>query len=386
VTPPTTPTNTSYTCVRNWYVATNGSDNAAGSSASTPWATLQHADNSGQLRAGDCVNVAPGTYYQPYTLSLNNGGNANSATGYVVYRSTTKQAAKIKPSAATYDVVDANGNYLIIDGFEIDGGNEGLTSNPVSQGTGLQAGGHHFQALNNLIHDCGGEGIGGVYKDWYTFIGNTIYNNAQFNSYQESGISIYEPAAVSYTATSADTSATYHIIIQNNVTHDNGEWHVAGAHTDGNGIILDDFQNVQGANPYVGQNTVYPYKTLIQGNTSYNNGGRGVYVSQTNNATVTGNVAYNNNLDTAVNATWRGELENIFGTNNVWTNNQAAATSVTTDIRQYNTAVMDGGNNANITWTGNANFDTRTGGKSYQIDNSATAASFPANNPLGKAL
>jgi hypothetical protein len=379
-TPPTTPTNTSYTCVRNWYVAPNGSDNAAGSSSSTPWATLQHADSSGQLRAGDCVNVAPGTYYQPYTLSLNNGGNANSATGYVVYRSTTKQGAKIKPSAATYDVVEANGNYLIIDGFEIDGGNEGLTSNPVSQGTGLQGAGHHFQALNNLIHDCGGEGVGALYTDWYWIIGNTTYNNAHFNTYQESGISIYEPRAVSYTATSADTSATYHIIVENNVSHDNGEWNVPGAHTDGNGIIMDDFQNVQSGM------AAYPYKTLIQGNTSYNNGGRGVYVSQTSNATVNANTAYNNNLDTAVNATWRGEMANVFGANNVWTNNQAAATSVTTDIRQYNTAVNDGGDNANVTWTGNANFDTRTGGKSYQIDNSATAAAFPAANPLGKAL
>jgi hypothetical protein len=40
----------------------------------------------------------------------------------------------------------------------------------------------------------------------------------------------------------------------------------------------------------------------------------------------------------------------------------------------------------NVIWSGNANFDTRTGGKSYQIDDAARAAAFPASNPLGKAL
>ena len=378
-TPPAT--TTSYSCVRNFYVAQNGSDNAAGTTSTAPWLTLQHANNSGQLKAGDCVNVAPGTYSVSNTVSLNHGGNANSATGYVVYRSTTAKGAKIKATARNMqDVVDAQADYMIIDGFEIDGGNLGLTSNPITNGSGLVGTGHHFQALNNLIHDCGGEGIGAMYKDWYWIVGNTTYNNAHFNGYQMSGISIYEPRAVSYTATSADTSATYHIIVKNNVTHDNGEWYVSGAHTDGNGIILDDFRNSQSGL------AAYPYKSLVQSNTSYNNGARGVHLFFTDNTTVDSNIAYNNNLDTGINGTWRGELSNAFGTNNVWTNNQGSATSVTTDDRSYNTAVLDGGGNANVTWTGNANFDTRTGGKSYQIDNSSRAAAFPAANPLGKKL
>jgi len=384
-TPATPVTSTaSYTCVRNWYVAQNGSDKAAGSTTTTPWLTLQHANDSGLLAAGDCVNVAAGTYPVTNTVYLNHGGTANSATGYVVYRSSTPQGAKIKASAQNMqDVVDAQANYMIIDGFEIDGGNLGLTSSPITYGSGLVGSGHHFQALNNLVHDCGGEGIGALYMDWYWIVGNTTYNNAHFNGYQMSGISIYEPRAVSYTATSADTSATYHIIVENNVSHDNGEWYVAGAHTDGNGIILDDFQNTQSGL------AAYPYKSLVQGNTAYNNGARGVHLFFTDNVTVTGNIAYNDNLDTAINGTWRGELSNAFGNNNSWTNNQAAATSVSTDDRIYNTAVLDGHSGAatvNVVWTNNANFDTRTGGKSYQIDNTTRAASFPANNPLGKAL
>ena len=47
-----------YTCVKNYYVATNGSDANNGTSPGTPWLTLQHANDTGRT-AGDCVNVAP---------------------------------------------------------------------------------------------------------------------------------------------------------------------------------------------------------------------------------------------------------------------------------------------------------------------------------------
>lgn len=382
--PPPVTSTASYTCLRNWYVAQNGSDKAAGTTAAAPWATLQHANDSALLRAGDCVNVASGTYLVPNSVYLNHGGTANSPTGYVVYRSTTAHGAKIKAAAVgMQDVIDAQADYMIIDGFEIDGSNLGLISVPFTNGTGILGTGHHFQALNNLVHDCGGEGIGALYKDWYWIEGNTTYNNAHFNGYQMSGISIYEPRAVSYTATSADTSATYHIIVKGNVSHDNGEWYVAGSHTDGNGIILDDFRNTQSGN------AAYPYKSLVQSNTAYANGARGVHLFFTDNVTVDSNIVYGNNTDLALAGTWRGELSNAFGSNNSWTNNQAAATSVATNIRANNTAVLDGHSgaaNVNVVWTNNSNYDTRTGGKSYQIDDATRAATFPPNNPLGKAL
>jgi serralysin len=391
---PSTPTSTSYTCVRNFYVSPTGSDSAAGTAQAAPWRTLQHADTAGQLRAGDCVNLANGVYTVQQTQALYHGGNANTATGYVVYRSINPQGAKLKAAGSgMQDVIDAYGDYMIFDGLELDGSNEGLVSNPVTNGSGIIGWGHHFQALNNLVHDFGGEGIGALFKDWYWIVGNTVYNNSQFNGYQTSGISIYEPAAVSFTPTAADNAAAYHITIKNNVAHDNAEWHVACAtpncHTDGNGVILDDFQLTQGANPYAAAGKVYPYKTLVQGNTIYHNGGRGVHVFQSDNVTVDSNVVYGDNLDT-VNASTRGrgELSNANGTNNVWTNNKAAATTLTGGPEIYNTAVVDAvwAGATTVTWTNNANIDTRTGGKSYQIDNAARAAAFPLNNPLGAPL
>lgn len=380
----TTAVTTPYTCLRNWYVAQNGSDRNAGTSTSVPWLTLQHADSSGLLRAGDCVNVEPGTYPVAATQDMTHGGSANTATGYVVYRSTTPHGAKIVAAATgMQNVIYAGGNYMIFDGFEINGGDYGLTSSPITSGSGIFAYGHHFQALNNLVHDCGGAGIGAVQHDWYWIVGNTVYNNAHFNTGQTSGISIYEPRAVSFTATSADTSATYHILVKNNVSYANSEAHVAGDHSDGNGIIMDDFLNTQEGT------TAYPYKSLIQGNTTYGNGARGIHVYLSDYVTVDGNIAYNNNLDDKIIGPWRGELSNVMGSNNTWTNNQAAAISVTTDAqRQYNTAVLDAFTTAttNVVWENNANFDMRTGGKSYRIYNTTRAAAFPAANPLGKAL
>jgi len=380
----TTATTTSYTCLRNWYVAQNGSDKNAGTSTSVPWLTLQHADSSGLLRAGDCVNVEPGTYPVAATQDMTHGGSANTATGYVVYRSTTPHGAKIVAAATgMQNVIYAGGNYMIFDGFEINGGDYGLTSSPITSGSGIFAYGHHFQALNNLVHDCGGAGIGAVQHDWYWIVGNAVYNNAHFNTGQTSGISIYEPRAVTFTATSADTSAIYHILVKNNVSYANAETYVAGDHSDGNGIIMDDFLNSQEGT------TVYPYKTLVQANTTYGNGARGIHVYLSDFVTVDSNIAYNNNLDDRIIGPWRGELSNVMGSNNTWTNNQAAATSVTTDAqRQYNTAVLDAFTTAttNVVWQNNANFDTRTGGKSYRIYDATRAAAFPAANPLGKAL
>ena len=74
-----------YTCTRNFYVATNGSNSNSGTMPDSPWLTLQRA-NYGALVAGDCVNVAPGTYRN--SVNLTKGGNNAAANGYVTYRCT----------------------------------------------------------------------------------------------------------------------------------------------------------------------------------------------------------------------------------------------------------------------------------------------------------
>lgn len=385
--PPPVAVSSYYTAVRNFYVATAGSDTAGDGSPSKPWATLQGADSSGTLRAGDVVNVSPGIYKITSQTGLAHGGSTNSPIGYVVYRSSTLHGAKLLATATLYNMLVPTGNYMIIDGFEIDGGNAGLTANPVTQGAGIEGDGHHFMALNNHVHHCGGGGIGANYQDWYTFDGNIVHDCAAFNGYQCSGLSIYEPAAVTYTASTADLAAAYHILVLNNVCYANGEWYVPGNHTDGNGIILDDFKLVQGGNARVPKNTVYPFMSLIRGNLCHDNGGRGIHVFSSVGVNVDRNIAFNNVLDTLINGTWRGDLSNALSDNCTWSNNQAMTTSVPgSPWLQYQSAVLDAGGNKNVTWTNNATLDTRTGKRSFVIDDATRNASFAAGNPLGVPL
>src|ERR1700730_14327191 len=73
-----------YTCTRNFYVATTGSDAGGCGSVGSPCASLQGANDNIALTGGDCVNVGPGTYNMVGAI-LNRGGNANTTIVYVPY-------------------------------------------------------------------------------------------------------------------------------------------------------------------------------------------------------------------------------------------------------------------------------------------------------------
>src|SRR5262249_25774 len=93
-----------YTCSRNFYVATTGSDTNTGTTQTSPWKTIQKADAT--IQAGDCVNVLPGTYASGARISR--GGNAPSPTGYVVYRCTQLDACIITDANRGFEIVGPN--------------------------------------------------------------------------------------------------------------------------------------------------------------------------------------------------------------------------------------------------------------------------------------
>ncbi len=385
-----------YTPVRNWYVAPNGNDPPTGQGTSvSPWRTPAGADSSGKLLPGDVINFASGTYNLTGTQYLNNGGNTNSLTGFVVYKSTTLYGAKLVMTVNTPDdVLKAQTDYVIFDGFEIDGGNAGVAtlSAAKSIGSGIGCWGHHIIVTNCKIHDCGASGIQANFKDWYTFDTNITYNNSNWNGNQTSGISIYEPTNVPYTASAADLAATYRIQVINNTSY--GNFIVGGTgilptnHTDGNGIIMDDFLLNQTSNPYTTPpNSAIPYthNSLVQGNTTYNNGGRGVHVFSSTKVICNANTAYNNMRDQGITGTERGDICAVDSINCTMTNNKGEPTSLSSGFNQYCTAVLHA-RNTSITWTGNATYDPRTGLRSYNIDDGTVAAAFPGANPLGGPL
>jgi parallel beta-helix repeat protein len=370
-----------YTCVNNYYInsaAPNASDFNPGTLAQ-PWKTIYAAqgavDNSATFgfhrsQAGDCYNVMPGTYTLDWTIPLSLGGNSNSATGYVVYRSTVPQGAHIVPSAkfnASGDIFQLQAGYFIIDGFDIDGNNAFTNGDGID---GCAAGGqqtfwiaHHFVAINNLIHNLGGAGLSSCNADFVIWRNNVVYNNASTSPYQKSGININGAqglAAGSYTPTAWDTAMSFGIQILYNISHDNLEGPVINwAHTDGNGIIIDTSYNCSsGPNACAGQ-TPYPGQMLILGNLSYNNGGSGIQVFESENVTIANNTCYNNHTDAANPGTARGELMNAGSANINFVNNVAIAVPGTGILANNRPAVsfpISGGYADSGTWTRNITF------------------------------
>jgi parallel beta-helix repeat protein len=322
-----------YTCVNDYYVATTGNDSNPGTQPS-PWLTLQHADSAGTGRvAGDCVNVAPGSY--PAGVQPTHGGNLASATGYVVYRCQTLDGCKITASGGNADPafnISSTGsgpNYLVLDGFELAASTMTLFGVGVELyfPNGADTGGetsHHIWVLNNIIHGYGQAGVGTGGGDYNYFLHNLAYNNTNVAcSAQGSGFGIVVARAFAgYTPTAADLAwGPFHNVIAWNVAHDNIINQCGTAanpyDTDGNGIIIDTFNNAGSTN------VDYPYQTLVANNVTYYNGGKGVHVFRSDHVTVANNTAYDNNLDPFNNGIGRGEIDSFAGQNNVLLNNIA---------------------------------------------------------------
>lgn len=156
-----------------YYVATTGNDNNAGTSGS-PFATITHAAT--RCVAGDTVLVNDGTYHLSQA-SYTNGTAGNPIT----YRAVNQGQAKI---VGTTDEPWYNqGNYVIIDGFDI--------TNGVSNGIhGINNYGNNVTIQNCVIHDIlltscpsvGGAGIftggynGGTEQSNVNILNNIIYN------------------------------------------------------------------------------------------------------------------------------------------------------------------------------------------------------------------
>ncbi|EJZ21375.1 M10 family metallopeptidase C-terminal domain-containing protein [Rhizobium sp. Pop5] len=337
-----------------YYVSASSSGSGNGS-ASSPFHTISEA-MSANLKAGDEVVVKPGTYNE--SINFDKGG---SAAADITLRSEVPGAALIRPPAGSYTGISVNANYVTIDGFDIKGGTgDGIEANNV----------HHVSVLNNKVHDSGESGIQFNYSDFIKVEGNETYNNASSGWF--SGISLYENRNIT-----GDTSTTgYRNIVQNNISHDNIT--KSGAHTDGNGIIIDDFQSTQ-----TDGHPNYTFKTLVDNNLVYENGGKGIQVTWSDSVTVTNNTAYHNNQDAQNTGTWRGELSNSASNNNTWANNIAVADP---SLNKNNTAIDNtstDGPNSNVVWANNITYNGTAGQASVKTDGGNAMPSTTNGNQLG---
>ncbi|HWH60041.1 MAG TPA: right-handed parallel beta-helix repeat-containing protein [Terriglobales bacterium] len=149
-----------------FYVSPAGSD-AADGSASSPWATIQHAVNA--ARAGTMIHVAPGTYVEAIKTTASGSSDAR-----ITLLSDIKWGAKI--IAPNSDSAWENrGDYVDIEGFDITGdGRLGI----LNLGSFVRIMGNH---VHNIPAPCTSSGGAGINNADYSasdddIIGNLVHD------------------------------------------------------------------------------------------------------------------------------------------------------------------------------------------------------------------
>jgi hypothetical protein len=365
-----------YACSRNFYVSLSGSDANSGSSISTPWKTLQHANDTGRA-AGDCVNVAPGTYTQG--VLINSGGNLASKTGYVVYRCETMDACTVSDVAAggqngsfvwNTSKQPMTGSYVMIDGFKLAASTPTVFGQGIElwdgneSGSGAKTSVHHVWILNSIISGYGQSGVQMNDGEYFYVVHNTIYNNSRTGcAAQGSGISFAVlKAFTGYVRTADDSNnpvlgaiGSFNNAIEYNVVYNNAMTQCGTQQspydTDGNNIIADTLNGAGSSG------VVYPGSLLIAFNVAYNGGGRGIDLFRSENVTVANNSCYNSALDPFNAGTYRPCIGSNAGYNNTFLNNIASAITGPAPLN-FNSAYVGSAVSGQTpdTWTNNISY------------------------------
>jgi parallel beta-helix repeat protein len=306
----------------NYFVSGVGNDTNNGLSPSTAFRNIQMAADT--VLPGDTVFVMNGLY-----VSSDSNDNAvnirrkGTSTQWIIFKNYANHTPKVFFFGWGGFAFQAGSAYIEINGFEIQGSNDNVTLaaalnqsqgcnnpnpggdfEPIYNGNGISSNGsdaivskkpHHLRILNNTIYDCGGAGIGMVHSDYVTIKNNLVFDNCWYTLFGNSGISLYQ----NFNFDSDTTS--YRNIIENNICHHNRlfvPW-VFGpcAIYDGNGIILDDFNNTQNNSA----SGIYNGKTLAQNNIVYRNGGSGMHSNLCRNIDFINNTSYKNSQSYEVN-------------------------------------------------------------------------------------
>jgi parallel beta-helix repeat protein len=353
---------------RSFWVATNGNDLTGDGSIDRPWATINGALWR-DLRAGDTVVVRPGTYTETLWIDKGgwNDGPGGLPDGQLTFRSEIPGQALIRPTEGAYSTVMVRADNVTIEGFDIVGGT----------GHGIDVESAAYTLIrNNIVHDSGGSGIQFNFSEFMVIEGNTTFGNAGTNGWHTSGISVYQNRNIT-----GDTDTLgFRTIVRDNISYNNITLPVVpGDHTDGNGIIIDDFQSTQTAGfPN------YTFPTLVENNLAFGNGSKGIQVTWSDFVTVRGNTVAFNNVDDLNLGTWRGELSNQQSSDNTWIDNIAVTNPA---LNPHNTAIGNysygGYINQNVVWENNLTFNGTPGQPSFKTDGGNNAPLASDGNLLG---
>ncbi|MDJ1505690.1 fibronectin type III domain-containing protein [Xanthocytophaga agilis] len=282
----------------SYYVRTDGNDSNTGTSNSASGAFRTITKACAIAQPGDVVNINDGIYVEG-EIGVNNKNG--SKTNVLTIRAINKHKAIIQSISGGSVISISNCTGIVVDGLEV------TFQNPSnSYYFGILADNSAWVTIKNcFVHDIGSTGIQVNNGEYYIVENNIVRDNAKNTGNPNgSGISVYHPKY-----TSSYVAGDWGIIIRNNICFENiCIYPLQGYSTpvDGNGIILDDFENEQGG----GQTGGYTHPSLVENNLSFNNGGRGIHIYHSDNITVRNNTLYHNNTELSKYYAfgWNGDL------------------------------------------------------------------------------
>ena len=311
-----------------YHVSPEGDDAADGSEA-TPFRTIRHGLSV--MEAGDTLLLFDGVYHNPgYSEDHGAAGDENNNNGVVAQLQFSGSPERWTTIAAYPDGNDVkpvlrfdgagglqlgtDASYIVIDGLEIHGPNEGLryewahehrwTKEALYTGRGIFTWGpvHHIVVRNCNIHHTPNSGIRFNRADYILVENNTVSNATWWSSSAESGIVIA-------TAAHIDELDVVKILYSGNVVYNNwnfmefcsGPLGPVGGHE---GSDEDVYGNcdaytggiIDGQGLYVTRNneTYLHGRMRFENNIAFNNGFGGVVYHKTDRGELVNNLVFMN--------------------------------------------------------------------------------------------
>jgi len=227
-----------------YWVATSGSDSTGTGAWNSPWATLQHAADT--VPGNSTILVEPGTYVG---VQISWSGSSSSPDTFM--SDTVRTAAINQPAAgnnhnSVFEIENYPNpiSYWTVDGFVIDGANKSC-----NYGIDIRIS-DHMTVRNLEIHDCGATGLYMSFASYALLENNVSHNNGEHGSYQanqgtyntyrknvcysNSGCGFHNNGDVSMGGTGKVDNSLY----EKNVSHDNN-----GAGYNMDGVEVSTFKN-----------------------------------------------------------------------------------------------------------------------------------------------
>lgn len=230
--------------------ASGGKDSNSGTSSTTPWLTPNHPG----LKCGDKITAAAGSY-AAMTITTTPDCQTHNA---VFVTCAVFDACKINQAVYSQGGIDVQASYWAFLGWEVTASSGPWASCfAATPGSGATSSIHDIYFINDIANGCMAGGIvsapaGKAGVDYFVAIADIAYNAAQGNAYCYSGVSVYQPVAT-------DTNPGTHIYVAQIFSWNNLEPPICDnvRSTDGEGIIFDTFNGLQGGlSPYAQQSVI----------------------------------------------------------------------------------------------------------------------------------